>query len=162
MAEFRRTQRRYRKVRTVKRPKKRPEKCHVVRIRPDHVVMAKTAARMTCAAIRHGATKASIDREVQLKCNVGQPECDCERILLTLRQVLTIAASVGLALAVIDVIVVALPLVLRRIPLIGTILGRIATTTVLRQLSNEARTIEGVFVRVREEVALIERQLVPR
>lgn len=149
---------RYRKPRTLKRASHRAHRCHV--IQPSEDVNVRAAARFTCAAIRHGHSKASIDRAIQQRCNVGAPECDCERALLVLRQVLTMAATVSVLVAVSTALVTTVPvLILRRIPVLGVILGRLLQNTVLRRITQEADFIEGTFFRVREEVQLIEQSL---
>lgn len=114
---------------------------------------------MTCAAIKHGVPKAEIDRAVQAKCNVGNPQCDCERALLTLRQVLTISAVVSLLVAISSALVLVPFVVATRLPLIGRVLLRLGGSQAIKQLQDQTATIEGVFVRVRNEVSLIEREL---
>lgn len=134
----------------------------MVQKRPDHLVHVKAAARMTCAALKHGATKAECDRAVQLRCRVGDPECDCERVQLLLRQLIQISASVAIAIAVVNALVVVVPILLRRVPLLGPILARIAAVTVLRRIANESNVIEGTFIRVRDMEAEIARSLLRR
>lgn len=129
-------------------------------IEPTIPVDVQAAARFTCAAIKHGNSKASIDRAVQRKCGVGAPECDCERALLTLRLVLTISAAVGVLVAVATALVTTVPLIiLRRIPILGAILGRLLQNSVMRRIEAQRDAIEGVFFRVREEVQLIEQSI---
>lgn len=150
---------RYRKGRTVKRPKK-TEHCHRVPNRTiERFYIARSAARVVCGTIKNGATKAEIDREVQRRCGIGAPQCDCERALLTLRQVLTMAASVGILVAILNALVVVPTLILSRVPLLGRIFARLVAGRALQQLENQANTFEGIFVRVRDEISLIEREL---
>lgn len=91
---------------------------------------------------------------------MGQPACDCERILLTLRQVLTIAATVSILVAISSALVLVPLVVATRLPLIGRVLLRLGGQQALKQLQDQSAVIEGVFTRVRSEVDLIERELI--
>lgn len=123
---------------------------------------AKSAARAVCVAIKNGHSKASIDREVQRRCKVGQPECDCERAELLVRQILTVAAAVGVALVLARFASALLPailnvVVLRLLPrIIRTQLGRVREAA--RLLPDQSKVIEGVFTRIRSEAEVIFRR----
>lgn len=120
---------------------------------------AKAAARAVCVAIKNGHSKAEIDREVQKKCNVGQPACDCEKAELLVRQILTISAAVGIVLLLARFSSALLPVILnvvilRLLPrVISRQLG--AVREAVKALPDQTRVIEGVFRRVRDEAAII-------
>ena len=122
---------------------------------------ARAAARACCQAIKNGHTFNEISREVQKKCNVKTMDCDCERVSLTLRQILFAAAAVAIALALSRFVVVALPVilnvvVLRLLP--RALAGRLGVVKeAVQRLPEATRTIEGIFVRVREDLAAMSR-----
>lgn len=130
---------------------------------PARRVDVAAAARFACKAIARGATKAEIDREIRRRCNVGDVECDCERVRLLLRQVLVAFAAVALALTLLTPARALIPIILT------TIFTRLLPQFIVRQLPNLARgvrqlpdlsrTIEGVSVRIRGELEAIERAI---
>lgn len=123
---------------------------------------AASAARAVCAAIKHGTPKTEIDKEVRERCLPGKETlCDCQEVYNTLRLVLTAAAAIGIVIALSRVVPVALPVILSTVVIrffpraIRLLLGNVRSTVL--QLPNATRTIEGVFVRVRDTVQAIER-----
>lgn len=94
---------------------------------------------------------------------MAAPACDCERALLTLRNVLTIATTVTAIVAVLTGVVAAVPVIVRRFGPIGFLLGsvgaRLLRTDALQRLTNQSDAIEGVFFRVREEVIFLEQEI---
>jgi uncharacterized membrane protein len=124
---------------------------------------ADSAARAVCAAIKHGTTKAEIDREVRDRCLPGKETiCDCDKVRDVLLQVLTAAAAIAIILAIARTAALALPVLLstviiRLLPrrIAGLLTG--AREAVLR-LPDSTRTIEGVFFRVNEAVKEIQRR----
>jgi hypothetical protein len=88
-------------------------------------------------------------------------QCDCESVALTVRQVLTIAAVVVLAIAVARTVATAIPVILSTVILrfLPRFIANRLTSALpfAKQITEQARTIEGVFVRVREEAIRITR-----
>jgi len=123
---------------------------------------APAAARAVCSAIRHGASKAEIDKQIRKRCLPSDEKiCDCQEVYNTLRLVLSAAAVIGILIVISRALPVALPVILSTIVIrflpraIRLVLGR-ARSEILR-LPDATRTLEGVFVRVRETVAAIDR-----
>jgi hypothetical protein len=115
-----------------------------------------------CSAIRHGASKAEIDKEIRKRCLPSKETlCDCQEVYNTLRLVLAAGAAIAILIALSRVVPVALPVILSTVVIrffpraIRLLLGN-ARSTLLR-LPDATRTIEGTFVRVRDTVAAIER-----
>lgn len=125
---------------------------------------AAAAARAVCSAISHGATKAEIDNQVRKRCLPSKEAiCDCQDVLLTLRLVLNAAVAIALVIAISRVAGLALPVILSTVVIrflpraIRIALGNVRSSAL--KLPDATRTIEGVFVRVRETVRSIERTL---
>ena len=125
---------------------------------------AKSAARGVCAAIRHGTPKTEIDKEIRKRCLPSKEAlCDCNEVLLTLRLVLNAAVAIALVIAISRVAGLAIPVILSTVVIrflpraIRVLLGNVRSSVL--QLPAATRTIEGTFVRVREQVAAIQRSL---
>lgn len=120
---------------------------------------AKSAARAVCVAIKNGHSKSEIDREVQRKCNVGQPACDCEKAELLVRQILTITAAVGIVILLARFSQALLPVILNVVilRLLPRAISRQLTgiREAVRALPDQSRVIEGVFTRIRQEASII-------
>jgi len=146
------------KSKTAPRPRKR-FKCRFYK--PKRKWSSKSAARAVCAALSSGSTRREIEREVEAKCGSKKPvECDCERIALTLRQVLELEAFALIALSLMTALSTVVSLVvLRRIPVIGSLLGRVIGNRVVERITSQGQIVEGTFFRVREELFAIERTL---
>lgn len=120
----------------------------------------KAVARVYCDCIENGHTRTQIEREIRLKCGIQETECDCDRVRVILRQVLTAFAVATALIALLTPLRQALPFVLvtiivRLLPLaVRRLLPGIVTG--VRQLPRASRTIEGTAVRVRDELTLIE------
>ena len=123
---------------------------------------APAAARAVCSAIKHGATKAEIDKQIRKRCLPSQEAiCDCNEVLITLRLVATAAVAIGLVIAISRVAGLALPVILSTIVIrflpraIRVALGNLRSS--VARLPDATRTIEGTFVRVRDTIRSIER-----
>jgi hypothetical protein len=138
-------------------------KCNrIVERTTKRVFTAPAAARAVCSAIRHGASKAEIDKEIRKRCLPSQEKiCDCQEVYNTLRLVLTAAAAIAILIAISRAMPVAIPVILSTVVIrffpraIRLLLGRVRSDVL--KLPDATRTIEGVFVRVRETVAAIDR-----
>jgi hypothetical protein len=131
---------------------------------PKRRITRDDAARFVCYAIKGGARKHEIDREVERRCAAKAEKCDCESVLLTLRQVLVISAAVALALFVVRFAAAALPAILSIIAVrllpraVQQALPGIARAA--KEVTDQSRVIEGTFRRVRDTVVELERALV--
>lgn len=146
------------KHKTAPRPRKL-FKCHFYK--PPRKWTVKAVARAACASFSYGGTHRQLDRAIEIECGDPKPvECDCERIAVTLRRVLELEQFAFVALSVLTALSTVLSVVLvRRIPLIGSLLARAVTDRAVQRITSQGQTIEGTFFRVREELFLIERQL---
>jgi len=138
-------------------------KCQrIVERTTKRVFTAPAAARAVCSAIRHGASKAEIDKEIRKRCLPSREKiCDCQEVYNTLRLVLSAAAVIGILVVISRALPVAIPVILSTIVIrflpraIRLVLGR-ARSEILK-LPDATRTLEGVFVRVREPVQAVDR-----
>lgn len=124
---------------------------------------APAAARAVCSAIRHGASKTEIDKEIRRRCLPSKETiCDCQEVYNVLRLVLTVSAAIAILIAISRVAGIALPVLLSTVIIrflprrIALLLGGVRSS-VLR-ITDQTSTIEGVFFRVNETVRAIQRQ----
>lgn len=120
----------------------------------------KAVARVYCDCIENGHTRTQIEREIRLRCGIQETDCDCERVRVILRQVLTAFAVATALIALLTPLRQALPfflvtIVVRLLPIAARRLLP-SVVTGARQLPRAGRIIEGTATRVREELTLIE------
>lgn len=117
---------------------------------------AASVARFYCEARAHGETDAEISRRIDAKCKRRETICDCERILVVLRQALQVAVVVLAAIALARFAVMVVPALLRISVFLLPTAARLFLPRAMQQarmVTDQSRVIEGVFVRIREEVA---------
>lgn len=131
----------------------------VCRFKPNRTfprkVTAKAVERFVCSALENGESRKSLEDAVA-KCLGPATECDCDRIEVRLQEVLRLLEAILLILVLLQ----PLTRVLRIIK--GVVALPKSVTTALpsleagaRQLENAKPAIEGVFVRVNNELVTI-------